>query len=88
MAMETKLVSGMALLRIIAGGIEIGAALLMLHYRRVDAALRINAILGMIGPTILLLVSSLGLVALAGQVDWDRYIIVLFGVLLIFLGVR
>ena len=86
--METRLVAGMALLRILAGAIEIGAALLMLHYRRVDAALRINAVLGMIGPTILLLVSSLGLVALAGQVDWDRYIIVLFGVLLIFLGVR
>ncbi|MGI6036096.1 MAG: YqhV family protein [Limnochordia bacterium] len=86
--METKLVSGMALLRILAGGIEIGAALLMLHYRRVDTALRINGVLGIIGPTILMLVSTLGLVGLAGQVDWDRYLIVLFGVLLIFLGVR
>ncbi|MGI6036643.1 MAG: YqhV family protein [Limnochordia bacterium] len=85
---EQKLLHGMAGLRVLAGTIEICAALLMLRFGRVDTALRINSLLGAIGPTILLLVSALGLAGLTGKISLDRYLIVVFGVLLIFIGVR
>ena len=49
---ETQVVRSMALLRFIAGSLEITAALLMIRYGKVGIALRINAGLGLFGPLI------------------------------------
>ena len=43
----------MALLRFLAGTIEITAALLMLKLGRVKSAMKINSVLGLIGPLVL-----------------------------------
>ncbi|MBI2914688.1 MAG: YqhV family protein [Firmicutes bacterium] len=85
---EFKIVVSMALLRLIAGSIEVGAALLMLRLGRVESAARVNATLGLIGPTIFLLVSSLGLVGLAGSISPSRILVVATGVGLVFLATR
>lgn len=85
---ESRVVAGMALLRILAGTIEVSAALLMLKFKRVDTAFQINAILGIIGPTILILVSALGIAGLAGRVAPGKIALVATGVLLILLGAR
>ncbi len=85
---EMQIVRSMALLRFIAGSLEITAALLMIRYGRVGTALRINAGLGLFGPIILTAVSLLGLAGLAGRIPLTRLGIVAAGLLLILLGTR
>ncbi|NLM24487.1 MAG: YqhV family protein [Firmicutes bacterium] len=88
MLSELRIVISMALFRILAGTLEITAALLMLKYAKVDTAIKINAVLGLIGPTILILVNTLGLIGLANQIPLQKILIVAIGVALIFLGTR
>ena len=88
MLSELRIVISMALFRILAGTLEITAALLMLKYANVDTAIKINAVLGLIGPTILILVNTLGLIGLANQIPLQKILIVAIGVALIFLGTR
>lgn len=85
---EAKLVLGMALFRFLAGSIEVVAALFMLKFRRVDTAFQINALLGLIGPLMFVLVSSIGLIGLAGRISYPKLAMVAAGVLLILLAAR
>ena len=50
--MESRNLVGMSVLRIISGFLEIGTALLFLYFKRVEIALRLNAVLGLVGPII------------------------------------
>ena len=88
MQLEYRTVLSMAAMRVLAGAIEITAALLMLRLAKVQAAMKINAVLGMIGPTVLMIVSSLGLIGLSQQISYARMLIIAAGVLLIFYGTR
>lgn len=88
MLTELRIVISMALFRLLAGSIEITAALLMLKFARVDTAMKINAVLGLIGPTVLIIVNFLGLIGLANQIPLQKILLVATGVLLIFLGTR
>ncbi|MEW6047279.1 MAG: DUF2619 domain-containing protein [Bacillota bacterium] len=63
---EERIVSGMALLRLLSAAVEITAAVLMARSGRVADAVRINGVLGIIGPLVLASVTALGLVGLAG----------------------
>lgn len=83
---EKAVVRGMALVRFISASIEFTAAMLILRLGRVEPALRINAVLGLIGPTILVLVTGLGIVGLAGKVSPGKLSLIFFGVLLILAG--
>lgn len=85
---EAKLVAGMALLRLIAGTIEISGALLMLKFQRVETAIQINAILGLIGPSIFILVSAVGIIGLAGRLPFSKLALIVAGVLLILMAAR
>lgn len=85
---EQKALAGMATARMIAGCIEMAAAILMLRFGSVRTALKINATLGLIGPAILLTVSTLGLVSIAVKLHPLKVAIVTLGVLMIFLGTR
>lgn len=85
---EAGLVRAMAVVRMISSGIELAAALLMLRLSRLDAAVQINAALGMVGPLVLLTVTLLGISGLAGQVTWSRLALIGAGVLLVILGAR
>jgi len=86
MVTELRAVLTMALLRLLAGTLEISAGLLMVKLGRVESALKINAVLGLIGPVILTLVSGVGLLRLSTQLPWHRLTLVALGVLLIFWG--
>lgn len=85
---EAKLVAGMALLRLIAGTIEISGALLMLKFQRVESAIQINAVLGLIGPSIFVLVSAIGIMGLAGKLSYAKLGLIAAGVLLILIAAR
>lgn len=82
------LVKQMAGLRMLSAAIEITAALLMLRFNRLDTALRINGLLGLVGPLVLLAVTAVGLIGLAGRVHPRKLLTILVGVALILAGTR
>lgn len=86
--MEGRVLSSMALLRTISGLIEITAALLILRLHRVETALRINALLGLVGPVIFLLVSVLGLIAVTVKLSPYKIGLVVIGIILVLLGTK
>ena len=86
MAIESRNLLGMSLLRIISGCLEIGTAFLFLRLRKVETALQLNAILGLVGPIIFLLVSGLGLITVAVKVSPWKVGLIALGVILIILG--
>ncbi|MCX7571452.1 YqhV family protein [Tumebacillus sp. DT12] len=86
--LRDNILYGMAGLRFLSGSIEIIAALLMLYYGTVQKAVQINAGLAMVGPTVLILVTSLGLIGLADKLEFWRMAVVMGGVGLILWGVR
>ena len=81
-----KIVLGMASMRLLSSAIEFTAALLMLRFNNVETAFKINSVLAVVGPTVLITVTSLGLVGLMGKVPWSGMIIIMLGVILIFIG--
>lgn len=83
-----KYVLGMASLRFFSSLVEMTAAYLMLKFNRVDTALKINALLALVGPTIMMIVTAVGLWGLAGKVAPERFFIILVGVALIFYGLH
>lgn len=86
MVTELRAVLTMALLRLLAGTLEITAGLLMVKLGRVESALKINAVLGLVGPVILTLVSAVGLLHLSIQLPWPKLALISLGVILIFWG--
>jgi hypothetical protein len=76
----------MAALRFLSSTIEFTAAVLMLRYNSVETAFKINALLALVGPTVMITVTSLGLVGLAGKVPVQSLIFILLGVISIFFG--
>lgn len=82
-----KFVAAMAATRVLSGLIEFSAALLMLKLNRVDQALKVNAALAVVGPTVMLIVTALGVAGLSGKVAPDKMVFVLLGAGLIIYGV-
>jgi len=78
----------MAIMRVLSGSVELLAAWLMWRAGRVESALQINAALGVFGPTVLILVTALGIAGLAGRMPPAKLILIGCGALLILLGAR
>lgn len=78
----------MSYLRVIGAGVEIAAAILMMRINTIEAALRINAVLGLLGPVVLIAVSALGLWGLVEHVSLAKLAMVLCGSILIIIGTR
>jgi len=85
---ETRALLGMVCIRLLSGTIELVAAGLMLWLANLRTALRINAFLGLVGPTILISATLVGIAGLAGRVAPGRLFLVACGVGLVFLGTR
>lgn len=85
---DEKFVAGMALLRMLSGTIELTAAVLMLHFHSLETAFRINGVLGLVGPSVLILVSLVGITGLAGQIPSWKLGLIAFGVACILVGTR
>ena len=82
-----RIVFLMAFFRLLSSSIELIAALLMLKFNNVETAFKINAALAMVGPSIMLAVTSLGLVGLAGKIPLSGMVFVVMGVAMIFYGI-
>ena len=78
----------MAALRFLSSAIECAAALYMLRLFRVQDALRLNAVLGLVGPTILILVTIIGVAGIAEKLSVERIALILVAVVLIFVATR
>lgn len=78
----------MGLLRILSGSIELTAAALMIYFDRVETSLKINAFLALIGPIIMIVVTSLGIIGIAEKVSLIKMLTILAGVTLIFFGLN
>ncbi|MFW5787646.1 MAG: DUF2619 domain-containing protein [Halanaerobiales bacterium] len=78
----------MVLIRLLSGLTELTAAAIMKHYQNIEIALRINAILGIIGPVILIIVTFLGLVGISDELSLKQVLLIALGIILIFLGTR
>lgn len=83
-----KIVLGMAGVRFLSAAIEFSAAFLMLLFGRVETAFKINSLLAIVGPTVLLTVTSLGLIGLAGKSSPLGMVIIVCGIILIFVGIN
>ena len=78
----------MAALRFLSSAIECAAALYMLRLFRVQDALRLNAVLGLVGPTILILVTIVGVAGIAEKLSIERIALILVAVVLVFVATR
>ncbi|ADL08948.1 YqhV family protein [Thermosediminibacter oceani] len=83
-----KLLFAMAVMRFISATIEFTAAMIFLRLKSVEAALRINALLGLVGPLIFTAVSLIGIFGMAGKVSTTKLLIIFTGVLLVLIGTR
>ncbi|WCN38680.1 DUF2619 domain-containing protein [Aneurinibacillus uraniidurans] len=86
--MFEKAILGMASLRILSGSLEILAALFILRVNQVEKALLINSGLAFVGPLVLLLTTTIGLLGVAERVSFGKLVWILAGVALILIGVR
>ena len=79
-------VLAMAAVRAISVVAEICGLVLIARSTTVGRALRINGLLGLIGPLVFLCAGLCGLAGLSGRLPPGRLLIVLVGVSLVFLG--
>lgn len=86
--MFEKAILGMASLRVLSGSLEILAALLILRVNQVEKALLINSGLALVGPIVLLLTTTIGLLGMAERVSFGKLTWILAGVACILIGVR
>ncbi|WP_071459715.1 YqhV family protein [Bacillus massilinigeriensis] len=83
-----KAVLGMAFLRLLSGTIEVMAAFLMLKLNDVGKAMIVNGSLAFVGPVILILTTTIGLLGLADKIAFAKLFWVLLGVGCILYGVK
>lgn len=84
----SKFVLSMAALRIISGTIEIIGALLIFKLNNIEKALLINASLAIIGPLILIISTSIGLIGISDKLSFSKICLIFAGILLILIGIR
>lgn len=86
--MEERLLWGMRLARALSACIEVTAAVLLLRMTDARLMLRVNGLLGLVGPLIFITVSALGLAASLGKVQPGKLLLVFVGVALVLWGTR
>ncbi len=86
--MEQTTVNNMAVIRIISGLLEIAVAFIFLKAGKVEAALRMNAFLGLVGPLVFIAVSVLGIAAIAVKLSWYKVMLLSIGLLLVLIGTK
>jgi len=81
-------VATMGVTRLINGCLNIALALLMFKYNTPGSALRLNGILGSVGPFVFIFVSAVGMAGLASKIPYPKLALIGLGVLLIIAGTR
>ncbi|MCU9593009.1 YqhV family protein [Caldibacillus thermolactis] len=83
-----KAILGMSILRLLSGTIEIIVALVILKLNHVEKALMINSMLAIVGPIILILTTSIGLIGLADKISLTKIFWIVIGICFILYGVN
>jgi hypothetical protein len=83
-----KAIIGMSLLRLLSGSIEIIVALLILKFNNIEKALLLNSSLALVGPIILILTTTIGLVGIAEKISFIKVLWIFTGVACILYGVK
>ncbi|SOC18020.1 uncharacterized protein DUF2619 [Ureibacillus xyleni] len=78
----------MVILRIISGSIEITAAGLMYKFQSVEKALAINSMLALVGPTILIITTGIGIAGLSEKISFLKMVCLFSGVVLILISLK
>ena len=78
----------MIVLRLIGGSIEVSAALLMLKFNDLEKAFYINTLLALVGPTILIVTTGIGLVGLADKIPLTKMVCLFSGIVLILFSLK
>jgi putative exporter of polyketide antibiotics len=86
--MLEKAIIGMASLRLLSGTLEILAALFIIKVNEVEKAMLINSGLALVGPPVLLLTTTIGLIGMADRISVAKILWIFIGVACIFIGVR
>jgi hypothetical protein len=73
-------VLAMAVLRLISGSIEVFAALLMLYFNDVKKALVVNSLLAFVGPTVLIITMSIGVLSVSNDISFLKLFFLFLGV--------
>ena len=83
-----KAILDMSILRLLSGTIEIIVALVILKLNHVEKALMINSMLAIVGPIILILTTSIGLIGLADKISLTKIFWIVIGICFILYGVN
>lgn len=86
--MEEKLIWAMRLMRGLSAIIEVTAAVLFLRMTDAASILRLNSLLGLVGPVIFISVSAFGIAASLGTFPPRKLALILGGVLLVIWGTK
>jgi EamA domain-containing membrane protein RarD len=86
--LDDKLIWGIRLMRGLSAAVEVCAVLLLFRMQDSRSMLRLNGLLGMIGPLIFISVSALGLADSLGKVQPVKLVVILAGVVLVVWGTR
>ncbi|MCP1146386.1 YqhV family protein [Lysinibacillus endophyticus] len=78
----------MVILRIISGSIEITAAGLMYKFQSLEKALAINSMLALVGPTILIITTGIGIAGISEKISFLKMICLFSGVVLILISLK
>ncbi|NCU16449.1 YqhV family protein [Pallidibacillus pasinlerensis] len=83
-----KAIIGMSLLRFFSGTIEILVAIIILKLNNIEKALVVNSMLAFVGPLILILTTSIGLIGLADKISISKIFWIFIGICFILYGVN
>ncbi len=86
--MDEKMLWGIRLARALSASAEVTAAILLLRMTDLNAIIRLNGLLGLVGPMAFITVMALGLAGSVGKLQPGKLMLVLFGVICIVLGTR
>jgi len=78
----------MAILRMISGSIEVFAAILILKLNDAEKALIVNSSLALVGPSILILTTAVGLIGISEKLSLLKISLIFSGVILLLIGIK
>lgn len=78
----------MILLRLFSGSIEITAAGLMLKGNDLEKALTINSMLALVGPSILIITTAIGVAGLSEKISYLKMFLLFGGITLILISLK
>ncbi|MFZ5823120.1 MAG: DUF2619 domain-containing protein [Bacillota bacterium] len=86
--MDERMLWSIRLMRMLSACVEVAAAVLLLRMTDVRSMIRLNSLLGLLGPLIFITVSGLGIAASLGKIQPGKLGLILLGVLLVLWGTR